>query len=500
MPRSRPRGGRLSHSTASRAPSPPDPNAELGIELLTRVSALFRIGRSYSVGNRLFVQQIESLIETAELLLKERGEFQFVSFGGEVFLDGHRIANTSHGFRMAKSLIAALEERGIAGFEVRGEPRPEEWQGFFTLLMDHTLTTGTAWIDAAAARGLERIVPVIRVLEEPASDSADPDGPGMVGSGESDPAAAKTDPSADPQGLVGAIGGRISPRALAALGSAPKLYAAAMAGLTSLVTSTTAQRGLEFRHARRVVQPIVDAAGSRDPVILGLAGMVRRDEYSYARNVNACMIATSIGQRLGLDRTDLATLAVAALLHGIGRAETTDPEKIGPAGAVLLARRTPLQELTTRVMRVALEAGGGPAPPGQSSVLSQIVSISAAYSRIVSSRGGVGKGTTPAQALGMIVGPLTGGFDPALKAALVETLGFHPPGQFVELDDGMIAMVIAPNRGDLDRPILQPCWGPGERALEPGLDWEGGELPPERSIIRDLTSADTHESERPAAA
>jgi len=474
-----------------------DVEAELGVELLTRISALFRIGRSYSVGNRLFAQSLDALVETSTQVLRQRGEFLFVCHGGELFLDGRRIATSAHGFRMAKSLREAFAERGIAGIEVRGEPQPEEWRAFFELLMDKGLAGGPDWSAAAGERGLERIAPVLRVREEPGGDddgAADSEGAASQKRDASD----LEDSAKEPQS-AGALGGRVSPEALAALGAGPKHFQAALDGLTSLVTSTSAQRGIELRHARRVVQPIVDATCSRDPVVLGLAGLVRRDEYSYSRVVNTCMIATTIGQRLGFDRNELATLSVAALLHGVGRAETDDPRRIGPRGALLISRRSTFQELTVRVMRVALEAGGGPAPLGHSSVLSQIVGVAAMYSRMVSSRGVVGKGTTPTQALGMIVGPLTGGLDPALKVALVETLGFHPPGQFVELDDGTIAMVIAPDRTDLDRPIVQPCLGRGGRPLETPEARAGGLLSPERSILRDLGAADIPEPLRQAA-
>jgi hypothetical protein len=363
--------------------------------------------------------------------------------------------------------------------------------------MDRGLAAGPDWAAAAAERGLERIAPVLRVREEGGGDD--------TGLAESEGAAAqKRDASALEEAAKepmssGALGGRVSPEAFAALGAGPKHFQSALDGLTSLVTATSAQRGIEMRHARRVIQPIVDAACSRDPVVLGLAGLVRRDEYSYSRVVNACMIATTMGQRLGFERDELATLSVAALLHGVGRAETDDANRIGPRGALLISRRSTFQELTVRVMRVALEAGGGPAPVGRSSVLSQIVGMAATYARMVSSRGVVGKGTTPTQALGMIVGPLTGGFDPALKVALVETLGFHPPGQFVELDDGTIAMVLAPDRTDLDRPIVQPCLGKGGRPLETPEERAGGPLSPARSILRDLGAADIPEPLRQAA-
>ena len=120
---------------------------------------------------------------------------------------------------------------------------------------------------------------------------------------------------------------------------------------------------------------------------------------------------------------------------------------------------------TVKVMRVALEAGSGHSTPGRSSVFSQITTIAATYARFVTARVELGRATTPSQALGMIAGPLTGGFDPALKLALIETLGFYPPGEFVELDDGTIAMVIGANREALDRPILHAMTGPGREAL-----------------------------------
>ena len=441
-----------------------------------------RTGRSYSVRNQLFAQQLESLLEMANLIIEEYGELLFVVHHGEIFLNGARVASTTHGFRAGRTLIAEFARRGIAGFEASGEPGLEEWRGFFELLLDAQVEPGDGLVKAASARGFEHLRPVLRVIEEPSTDGGD--GPGR-GSGSPDatgaPSTLETRRGEEPV-PVGALGGRICASAAAALGAAPKSYSAAVAGLTSLLTSTNAQRGLEFRHARRVVQPIVDAASSRAPIVLGLAGLARRDEYTYARNVNACLIATAIGDRLGMDRATLSHLSVAALLHGIGRAVTTDPAQVGPAGALLLARRANMQELTVRAMRVAYEVGSQRATPGKSSTLSQIVAIASTYSRMNSARSDMGMCATPAQVLGMIIGPCTGGFDPALKAMLVETLGYHPPGQYVQLDDGTIAIVIATSHRELARPIVQPVRGPGGVPFDPALHWNGGALPPERTV------------------
>ena len=90
----------------------------------------------------------------------------------------------------------------------------------------------------------------------------------------------------------------------------------------------------------------------------------------------------------------------------------------------------------------------------------------------------------------MIVGPLTGGFDPALKLALVETLGFYPPGQLVELDNGTLAMVIGANRESLDRPVVHALTGPARGPLTDPVPWPGGVVPDDRSIARPLRPED----------
>ena len=75
-----------------------------------------------------------------------------------------------------------------------------------------------------------------------------------------------------------------------------------------------------------------------------------------------------------------------------------------------------------------------------------------------------GRGVTPYEALGMVLGPLAGRFDPALPWALVRSVGFYPPGQLVELSDGRTALVLAPNPDDPARPhvrvVLDECGVP----------------------------------------
>jgi HD-GYP domain-containing protein (c-di-GMP phosphodiesterase class II) len=267
-------------------------------------------------------------------------------------------------------------------------------------------------------------------------------------------------------------------------------------GARSLLTTTTLQDGVELHHAKRVVQPLIDGAFAEEPVVVGLSSLSHHDEYTYAHSVNVCIVAVTMGHLLGLDRRALADLGVASLLHDVGKAavydriqhplEEMDAEERRLAeshpleGAKLIARSTALNASTLRCMRVALEhhatrapEDGGPAgaagypalPAGwRTSLLSRIVSAADCFVSLQMHRSERGRDVTPYEALGMMLGPLAGRFDPVMLWALVHSVGFYPPGQLVELSDGRTAMVLAPNRDDLARPhvrvVMDECGVP----------------------------------------
>ena len=54
--------------------------------------------------------------------------------------------------------------------------------------------------------------------------------------------------------------------------------------------------------------------------------------------------------------------------------------------------------------------------------------------------------------------------------------------------------MVAPRLEDFDRPLVRVIAGPGGRPLLAG-EWEGGPVPEERSIVRDLTAEETPEFE-----
>jgi HD-GYP domain-containing protein (c-di-GMP phosphodiesterase class II) len=263
-----------------------------------------------------------------------------------------------------------------------------------------------------------------------------------------------------------------------------------------------------------VVQPLIDGEFADEPVVVGLSTLGHRDEYTYAHAVNVCLVATSMGHYLGMDRRALQDLSVAALLHDVGKASVgaeirnpierwTDAERDAAArhpaeGARLLAKSTTLNRTTLRCMRVALEhhahadGSGYPkfSPHYRVSRIARLIALADCFVSLQTHRSERGLNVTPYEALGRMLGPMHRKFDPALLWALVQTVGFYPPGQLVQLDDRSIAIVLAPNRSDLARPNVRVVREPNGQIVRPEEGRELKPIPSDMSVRRAIRGAE----------
>ena len=146
---------------------------------------------------------------------------------------------------------------------------------------------------------------------------------------------------------------------------------------------------------------------------------------------------------------------------------------------------------TLNCLRVAVEhhasgPGGYPALPDgwRPSLLSQIVATADCFINLQSRLSSVTAGVSPTEALSIMLGPLANRFDPALLWALIRAVGFYPAGQIVELDDGCIAAVLAPNAEDPGRPHVRVVIAADGTRLFPEQRVEFRPLPEDRSVQR----------------
>ena len=498
-----------------RAPreEPPGPGdqrcKEAGLQIINRLASSLRIGRTYQSENQVFRGQVAGLLTTVQPLLATDGEAVLVALQEDLYLNGVRIPVKAGNFRFHQAVLEEFKQRSIAGLQFKQGLEEAELHTFFRLFLQPDVYHGVELITACLAQGVDHVVPAIHASTDAPDGGFDYDAPSDWGD---EPAPGPGSYGGFGSGYGGGSGGSGGSDAgpgNAPRGAARKNYAQALSGARSLLATTTLQDGLELRHGKRVVQPLVDGAFADEPVVVGLSSLTHRDEYTYAHAVNVCLVAVTMGKLLDMDRRALADLGVASLLHDVGKDAVNDliqhpfesftaeekaaAERHPLEGAKLIVRSTTLNQTTLRCMRVALEhhmlpdGSGYPAATGRwpQSVMSRVVAVADCYVSLLGHRSERGARTTPYQALGMMLGPLRKRFDPAMLWALVNAVGFYPPGQLVELDDGAIAEVMAPNGTDLARPHVRVVIDPSGRRLgETELIYRP--LPDERSVKRPL--------------
>src|SRR5439155_11977846 len=298
--------------SAAAAASPADERRrQVGLQLVVRILAVLRTGRAYQTGNQVFRRQIDGLYDTISPLLAESGEAVLVALDSDLYLNGVRLPIKAGSFRHFETLMKEFTVRRIAGIRMLNGVQGDEIEKFFGLFLRPHEFTGTPLLEACVAAGLDHILPAVHA-------STDDSEPGEYVAGADDEVSFEG--TAEEGGGWGAPGEGSGDAAVGLRGGARKDHSVALRGARTLLTTTSLHEGVGMRHAKRVVQPLVDGAFNSEPVVVGLSTLGHHDEYTYAHAVNVCMVAVTMGHTLGLDRRALADLGAAALLHDVGKA------------------------------------------------------------------------------------------------------------------------------------------------------------------------------------
>lgn len=270
---------------------------------------------------------------------------------------------------------------------------------------------------------------------------------------------------------------------------------------------------INVRKAKRLTQQMVDIIRTDESLLVGLASIKNFDAYTFAHSVNVCILSMLMGDRVGLDRADVARLGVAALLHDIGKTyiPSTIINSTGPLGArewelmkyhvffgvKELSRMNALREaadsmFTALQHHIHYNNNGYPQRPGgwKLRLFSRICTVADYYDAMTASRTYQKDPVTPDKALRFILENSGKIFDPFIARAFVQAMGLYPVGTIVELDTGEVGVVVRQNpeprfihrpRVELVDPDAPPSSEPN-RVVELCEERPGGGY--ERSVVR----------------
>ncbi len=267
-------------------------------------------------------------------------------------------------------------------------------------------------------------------------------------------------------------------------------YSAAMHLGLKLNETTGVIAPSTIRRARHVTQNVVDEI-LRDPTaLLTLTTIKDFDRYLILHSTNVAVLATILGQRLGLEKTMLGELCLAGFMHDAGKLGV-DPDVLNKPGALdskewdemrlhpVMAANALLggQRLTHSMMRSVVVAfehhlnydlSGYPAVRFKDSLtlFGGIVAIADCFDALTTARVYRKVNLTPPEAVVIIVQGKGKQYDPVLVKLFVEVMGLYPTGTVVVLGSGEAGVVCKPPAigTPLDRPQVRVIVGG-----EPGM-------------------------------
>ena len=209
--------------------------------------------------------------------------------------------------------------------------------------------------------------------------------------------------------------------------------------------------------------------------------------------VNVTIISLLLGKAMGLSRSDLHDLGMAAYLHDIGKVKLPDRVRWMEdsfssaefrmyqdhvAESVTLGKAMELQAAAVVAMQQHHELADGSGFPARlkgdaSGVGGRILSLVNRYDNLCNpSR--PGSALTPHEALSLIFAQLKARFDSATLSAFIRMMGVYPPGSVVQLIDDRYAMVVSVN---------------SSRPLKPKVVVHDPAIPKYEALILDLEKA-----------
>ena len=241
-----------------------------------------------------------------------------------------------------------------------------------------------------------------------------------------------------------------------------------------LLSEVRIGHGADVRETRALTMELVDAATANPAAALWLTNLETKHEYTVSHCLNTCILAIVFGVHLGLSKDSIIELALGALLHDIGKMRTPvsildkpsllsadefDVVKKHPVdGYNILRKHKELSEKCLEIVQLHHERIGGQGYPfglkGEKvPVHVRIVAIADVYDEITSNRV-YHEGVPAHTGLNMMFnwGPRDFGDD--LMQEFIRCIGIYPIGSVVELDKGILGIVMSTNPGSRLRPVV----------------------------------------------
>ena len=235
---------------------------------------------------------------------------------------------------------------------------------------------------------------------------------------------------------------------------------------------------------------MADIIKTDESILVGLASIKDYDEYTFSHPVNVSVLSMLIADRIGLHKSDVAKVGVAALFHDVGKTHIPQ-EVLNKPGSLTaeewhLMERHPLlgaRELSrVRALRAVVDplfvslqhhllfdGRGYPGKPGEWAIhpFVRMVTVANVFDAMTTTRVYRERTMRPDGALQFIARNSGELFDPLVVKVFIRAMGVYPIGTIVKLDTGETAVVVRQN--EQCALLHRPTGGPSSvRSATPG--------------------------------
>lgn len=470
-----------SQKVSPRSQEPLDPErAKLANHLITKFHVLMRISQIYDSKNVALRQFIEESLHTINTFIAREGFLHLQIVGDELFLNEHRFRYSIEGFNSFKYVLTQWKKRSIGAVRFNQHLDEETLRTFIYILM--SLEEGG---EENARRFNEMLQErgILSIEISPLEVSDREEGPHHL---------EKEDPRE-----VG-----------------KKVFFETIGTFKEVVTHIKGGQQADIRKLKRLVRKAVRLVMEDESILLGMTTIKNYDEYTFNHSVNVSIFSMAIGRRLGLSRSALSELGIAAMLHDIGKSKipleilnkpsSLNEEEWGLMkrhplmGVEIILNLKQLGEVNPRMVigifdhHLKNDLSGYPKlfRKKQVSLFGRIIQIADAYDAMTTPRIYKKVPYTPEQALAIMLKDREVQFDSILLKIFIGLVGIFPIGSLVLLDTHEIGIVFRPNPDPqwMDRPqvilVGKDERGKGKKELVDLTERDGKGF--KRSIVKTL--------------
>lgn len=400
------------------------PYQKLAVNLLMEFFVLNKIFKIYEPNNILCQERARTFFEQLKSILDTDGTAEFAIRHSAIYFNKLRLKFTLHTYPVFKSVLIEFKKRNISLLRFLPGIEYDELVAF---------TRAFSLIDVKEANPFSRLVKEMFNLN--------------ISNVE----------------LEKSI---ITETFTASEYDAARIYFLSIVHLKESSELERKNKPLKISTTRRLVQSLYNHIVDNESFILGLTTLKNYDEYTLNHSVNVCALAMALGRRLGLSRSELVELGIAAFFHDLGKLDTpleilNKPgqlnkderviiEKHPFQGAEKLVHLKDFRGLPLRSIHVAMEhhikedLTGYPRYYKKESVnlFSKIVKIVDYFDAITTPRVYRKKPMSRLDSMNHMLELSGKEFNPLILKVFVNMIGTIPIGSLVALNTGELGLVV----------------------------------------------------------